>query len=279
MRLMVIGNSHAAMFWTAACASAQRDAQIRPITRRALVSPGDPFEWSILGIDEAEALPISDQQDECNWRGDFDAVVSRIAAPAAEVDHVLVVWRGFQVDALALVVIGQMFDFLEQPDDRIAHGAAVVPLTMVTEALEQTLDVEQFVLLLQALPQLRATVLVPPPPLPGDEVRTRLTTAHDSWFKGRAEAAGYDMESVPLVPDPVRAKTWRVFARCYAKVAEASGVGFLMPPADAFAESGLRDQRFWGDDMIHANAAYATRCIEALLGEKAERSETAAHRG
>ena len=45
------------------------------------------------------------------------------------------------------------------------------------------------------------------------------------WFKGRAEAAGYDMESVPLVPDPVRAKTWRVFARCYAKIAAASGVG------------------------------------------------------
>ena len=225
----MIGNSHAAVFWIAACASAQKDAQNQTDNPEGARIARRPIRMVNPGIDEAAAVPISDQQDECNWRGDFDAVVSRVAAAAAEVDHVLVVWRGFQVDALALVVIGRMFDFLEQPEDRIADCATVVPLTMVTEALEQTLDVEQFVKLLQALPQLRATVLVPPPPLPGDEVRARLTTSHDSWFKERAEAAGYDMESVPLVPDPVRAKTWRVFARCYAKIAEASGVGFLMP--------------------------------------------------
>ena len=73
-------------------------------------------------VGEAEASPISNQQDDCDWRGDFDVVLPWITVAAEEVDDVLVVWRGFEVEGLALVVIGRMFDFLEQPEDTIAEA-------------------------------------------------------------------------------------------------------------------------------------------------------------
>jgi hypothetical protein len=264
---MVVGNSHASAFWVAALDA--QTTRLAPGSRTAVgLGPNtEPIEWMTLLVDEREPPTPANSEIRKDWKDDYGELVSEIAAETESADVVVVVWRGFQVDALALIEVGDPFDFFENgTDDGVDSDRTLVPFSAVEDAMKQRVEVDRLSLLLRAMPRERTVVLAPPPPLPVEAVRDRLIEGE--WFRSQAAQLGFEPESMPLVDDQIRAKMWRVLCRCHEIVAAENGVRFVMPPDDVLADSGLRHPRFWGTDALHANPAYAARCLDALLSDE-----------
>ena len=278
--LLIIGQSHAAALWAGALRGGSEDAKphgTAPLRCRRY--PFDPIAGPLWEVTLSLATPQADrvtagppqlQDEEGEWRKDWDGHVRMFAARAAEAGAAAVIWKGFQLDVLALVLVGPSFDVVLDGAHQVP-GTTLVPRSAVEEALYELLEMELYRDLLQAfvdvLPGGRVAVLAPPPPIAGSFAREHL--AGGDWLRTKVERLGLDDPStVPFVDDSVRHKLWRILLQVHESVAAEFGATFVPPPAESLSADGTLRTEFVREDAQHANAEYGAlylaKIVEAL---------------
>jgi hypothetical protein len=189
-------------------------------------------------------------------------------------NHVVLAWGGNQMNVRALLATGRPFDFVlpgsdatPQPDPDVE----LIPCAVIGSYVRQRLDDNE--MLGQLLDRATGTdtpvtVLGPPPPLPEDAVRQRLSDS--PHFVGVMEKLGMVASEVPIVPDPVRGRLWVLMITAYRTFAEHRDLDFVEPPAATIDGRGMLASPYWSTDATHANADYGALVMEAILRSTVE---------
>jgi hypothetical protein len=271
--LVVVGQSHVAAVWEASLRESRRSGPVARVElRRITCGPLDEALWEVTlrlasqAIDGVTRGP-GIENIESDWRRDWQTHLERMTASAAQAGAAAVLWKGFQIDALALVLVGFPFDVLL--DDGAADlRSTLVPRSAVEEALYEMLELDLYRDLLGSLSEVvspgRLLVLGPPPPIAGTLARERLVEAE--WFSTRSRLAGFaDPSAVPMVEDRVRHKLWRVLLDVHATIGAEFGACFVPPPFSSFGEDGTLRPEYSGKDAHHANPDYGRLYLAEVL--------------
>ena len=200
----------------------------------------------------------------------FDRRVSKMPAVETVIrsdpTHVALAWGGNQMNLRALVSIGRPFDFLLPSSvhpPQLEPGVELIPCAVVDAVMRQRLEGNDTLLQLIddcARRDVRVTLLIPHPPLPEWAVRQRL--ANEPHFATVLETMRTDPSSVPIVPDPVRARLWTLMAGAYRAFADRHGLDRIDPPNESIDSETMLASPYFGTSATHANAAYG----ELVLG-------------
>jgi hypothetical protein len=194
-----------------------------------------------------------------------------LAELAAQIDpgRIVLAWGGNQMNVRALVATGRPFDFLlpgSEAAPRPDPAVELIPCAVIDSYVRQRLEANETLRPLLDEAAGRGTpvsVLGPPPPLPEEAVRQRLSDS--PHFVGVMEKLRTSASEVPIVPDPVRERLWTLMTGAYRTFAEHHGLDFLEPPATTIDGQGMLGSPYWGADATHANAEYGALVMDTVV--------------
>jgi hypothetical protein len=197
------------------------------------------------------------------WQGTLTDVVTQ-----SDLTHLFILWRGNQLSIRATLLDGPEFDVvlpsdLDRPPD---PGVEVIPCsvfqTIVRTSLANDRDLGDLISTSHRSGA-HLWMLAPPPLLPDQAVRDRLT--QQPQFVARLSQLGLAPDEVRLVPSRVRARLRSLLLDVYSDFAAEQGVGFIPPPMASSDDAGMLLPEYWGPDVTHGNAAYGAAYLRELL--------------
>jgi hypothetical protein len=187
-----------------------------------------------------------------------------------EMHHIAVLWQGSHLSTQMTFAVGSEFDVVlpGECNGPVPAGAEVIPYAAVEELMRTPLEMDPAfraaIALLGSPPfEGKVSFLAPPPPLPIEAVRERLTV--EPFFTEKAQQLGLDLTAVRLVPDRIRVKVWKILVSVYGALADRYGARLIAPPSEAADEMGLLAPEYWGGDVTHASPAYGRLYLEKIL--------------
>lgn len=188
---------------------------------------------------------------------------------------IVIVWQGNQ-HLSRFLVAGEPFRLCEGGGGGEPKAAddidevPWVPVSMVEATFETSLvPLGELLSSLSAARQL--LVVGTPPPKPDHVVRAALA---DEWALAKiVRDHGYEPDTVPLSPLPLRLALWRVLQRCVAAWATEAGATFVSVPQQAISTDGCLREEYWYADASHANAAYGSLVWSAVLSAAGRREQ------
>jgi hypothetical protein len=218
------------------------------------------------GIPGAPERPLA-----ADWCRDPGAFRHKLSPLLADAGHILIHWLGAELTGKLTVQIGPPFDFLMPGEADEPAPGTVVPYAVVDHWLESMFMRPQPTMTFETLWEIiapyaqerKVTFLGPTPLLPTVVLRERLRT--HPGLVALEERLQVDLESVPLVNDRVRTKTWQALLTVYRRVAERCQSRFIPPPQDALSRDGTLAPRYWGSDAVHANHEYGRLYLREIV--------------
>ena len=248
MKILVIGQSHAACVRTAANAHKDKLGRKGVEIQTVLFNDQRFNPWiehvDVGGVDGLQLVPVL--RDEILSRVDqSDLIVSYLGGNAHNI--------------LSLVDHPRPYDFVFS-DERtlpLVAGREVVPEKIAVAALETSGRVYEPIRFLKLVRQLVPSLSVhleSPAPVPSEE--------HIRKFP---DVFREPIEKYGVAPASLRYKLWRINSKLVQNECNAMGVRYLPVPDVTQDADGYLVEAAWYMDPVHANQWYGERVIEQLV--------------
>lgn len=87
----------------------------------------------------------------------------------------------------------------------------------------------------------------------------------EPYFLELGEKLGFSGKNLKISSEPLRSFMWEITQELTKKSAEKLGCSFLPTPSQTFDKNKIMLEKFYSDDLTHANPAYGAFFLERLL--------------
>ncbi|WBH16397.1 SGNH/GDSL hydrolase family protein [Sphingomonas radiodurans] len=206
----------------------------------------------------ADVVAIVGNRDAAYWDLFVESASNRVPA---------VIWAGNQHYAHFLFRPAVPLDFILSAEPRLPlnRAAQIVPEEMIRTFLDTSLTPLSRLLGRLAKRSPFPPIVIGTPPPKGDLERLCANIRRESVLHDIATKLGVPIAPSSLADLNLIVKLWRLIQTILAEIARETGAVFVPVPQQLITGEGVLHDEFWASDATHANRAYGSKMLAAVL--------------